>query len=768
MAKPSESGNIITFYSYKGGVGRTMAIANVAFLAALNKLRVLVMDWDLEAPGLAYYFRGLLEASDAKSLKDTPGVLDMLWEWSGTVRSIENDSELEHSLEYLQSGEIFNSGVFPLLGKNYFDEGLILDYIGAGRKIIHTPSPVAYEDALAQFSWSDFFDAEAGGLFFENLRNWAKSKYDVVIIDSRTGLADVAGICTMQIPDTVALCFVLNRQNIDGVAKVSAAIRTKRQEEISIRAVPMRVARRDTSEESDARARAISELTRIGGFSSIAVQEDMKLLQVAADENVPFYETLAPFHAPDPSLDPLSLNYIRLASSVLGRELYFPPLEPEFVDLVRRRLQPRHATVEYLSKLKGSEPERAVTELQHLLESAYEAELEGTELEDDYVLALIHAADEIGDMAGNTVESMGLRSKGLDLLRILSESGSEKWKYILISELESYIDNYMFFWGSGDEELTLLEELDGLLAEIPTIAMKLKRISYRRRVARFLVDEKDTGLAIQVIGEISALIKDLQKLSANMAADQLEQVLESETDVFILKGDIESLKGARSSAYNEFRQGLNKIVGFDFQSRKEEASRLHYELHSRLAQGDSNLIDAKDAAIHALQAASWGRGTYSLMFNFIPLGKAILRYPDNPDFALAFCGDIFDLSESRSRLHLANFHGRQTSSVVEFLSVVNELASLFYQASDDRPRRGVLVGLTEAVGQVLKNLERRKRTISERDWESIGQQVKRIKAIANDFDIDTSKTLLVSDHRTSSRTATTARSNPRRSEERDL
>lgn len=44
-------GRIVTFYSYKGGTGRTMALANTAWILAANGKRVLAVDWDLEAPG---------------------------------------------------------------------------------------------------------------------------------------------------------------------------------------------------------------------------------------------------------------------------------------------------------------------------------------------------------------------------------------------------------------------------------------------------------------------------------------------------------------------------------------------------------------------------------------------------------------------------------------------------------------------------------------------------------------------------------------------
>jgi len=44
----------VAFYSYKGGVGRSLLLANAArFLATLGK-GVVALDFDFEAPGLHY------------------------------------------------------------------------------------------------------------------------------------------------------------------------------------------------------------------------------------------------------------------------------------------------------------------------------------------------------------------------------------------------------------------------------------------------------------------------------------------------------------------------------------------------------------------------------------------------------------------------------------------------------------------------------------------------------------------------------------------
>lgn len=68
----------IAFYSYKGGVGRSLALANLACLLARQGRKVLILDLDLEAPGQhqTSLFRG-------GYLPGTPirGVLDLLTDY---------------------------------------------------------------------------------------------------------------------------------------------------------------------------------------------------------------------------------------------------------------------------------------------------------------------------------------------------------------------------------------------------------------------------------------------------------------------------------------------------------------------------------------------------------------------------------------------------------------------------------------------------------------------------------------------------------------
>src|SRR2546422_1146211 len=82
LMSETPKGRIVTFYSYKGGTGRSMALANIGWILASNGKRVLVIDWDLEAPGLHRYFHPFLRD---KELALTEGVIDFVVDFSAAA-----------------------------------------------------------------------------------------------------------------------------------------------------------------------------------------------------------------------------------------------------------------------------------------------------------------------------------------------------------------------------------------------------------------------------------------------------------------------------------------------------------------------------------------------------------------------------------------------------------------------------------------------------------------------------------------------------------
>src|SRR5690349_13405760 len=87
MARAPRGGHVITFYSYKGGTGRSMAVANAAFVLAYQGKQVLVLDWDLEAPGLHRYFAPFLQD---KELTLSEGIIEFISEYaSESLRPLE-------------------------------------------------------------------------------------------------------------------------------------------------------------------------------------------------------------------------------------------------------------------------------------------------------------------------------------------------------------------------------------------------------------------------------------------------------------------------------------------------------------------------------------------------------------------------------------------------------------------------------------------------------------------------------------------------------
>jgi cellulose biosynthesis protein BcsQ/tetratricopeptide (TPR) repeat protein len=220
-------GQVVTFFSYKGGTGRTMALANVAWILASNGKRVLVVDWDLDSPGLPKYFQPFL---NSPQFREAPGLTEMLTEYAREQKQDRPDRAENWFLPFARVNPYAISLDWP------FGSGGALDIIRAG---LEGHSHVA---ASSAFDWTKFFTHRNGAAMLKALREDMRGSYDYTLIDSRTGLSDIAGICTVTMPDTVVNCFTLSDQAIEGADQVARWI-TESQEERPIRIlpVPMRV-----------------------------------------------------------------------------------------------------------------------------------------------------------------------------------------------------------------------------------------------------------------------------------------------------------------------------------------------------------------------------------------------------------------------------------------------------------------------------------------------------------------------------------------------
>src|SRR5206468_5357123 len=63
----------------------------------------------------------------------------------------------------------------------------------------------------------------------EAVKTQLREHYDYILIDSRTGLSDTSGICTVQMPDELVVCFTLNRQSIFGAAAIAVSADVQRR-----------------------------------------------------------------------------------------------------------------------------------------------------------------------------------------------------------------------------------------------------------------------------------------------------------------------------------------------------------------------------------------------------------------------------------------------------------------------------------------------------------------------------------------------------------
>ena len=213
------AGQIITFYSYKGGTGRSMALANVGYILAGDRINaprgVLLIDWDLEAPGLHRYFgtptKGAGRAEPEAGLIEFLESADKAYLSQGSVLEVAQSNEDQFSQ---RRGAIFEH-LGKYLSATDVDNLYLMRAGGLGDD---------YAERIRRFDWERFHHRDPR--FFAGFRRELATRFSYVLVDSRTGLTDTSGICARQMPDKLVLVFVPNRQNIDGVIDVARKVKS--------------------------------------------------------------------------------------------------------------------------------------------------------------------------------------------------------------------------------------------------------------------------------------------------------------------------------------------------------------------------------------------------------------------------------------------------------------------------------------------------------------------------------------------------------------
>jgi MinD-like ATPase involved in chromosome partitioning or flagellar assembly len=189
----------VAFYSYKGGVGRTLLVANTAQFLALSGRRVVALDLDLEAPGLHHKLWNPTAVTTRGAVDELLAAL----EGEQRDRSL-RDAAIEVQLPSGSGGSLF--------------------LIPAGS----APSP-AYWAALERLNHALRAHRRNGGLPEAVLELQARiaEEFDpeYLLIDSRTGITELGGLATSLLADRVICLMTTSPESVEGIRVVADALR---------------------------------------------------------------------------------------------------------------------------------------------------------------------------------------------------------------------------------------------------------------------------------------------------------------------------------------------------------------------------------------------------------------------------------------------------------------------------------------------------------------------------------------------------------------
>lgn len=201
-AVPATAGEVTTFYAYDGAGARSRALAHAAWLLSGRKhakTPVLMIDWDLEGPGLHHYFsgtqphqerQGVLELFEAcrerlQAFGRAPG--DEVRELADRVL---DDIEWDDYLE-----RVDDSRPLYLMRAGRFDD--------------------SYGERVDRLDWDALFCACPA--LFRSFAAHLTRRFAHVLVDCRSGRSAATSVCTALLPDKMVGLFTPEPRSLEGL-----------------------------------------------------------------------------------------------------------------------------------------------------------------------------------------------------------------------------------------------------------------------------------------------------------------------------------------------------------------------------------------------------------------------------------------------------------------------------------------------------------------------------------------------------------------------
>lgn len=210
---------VVTFYSYKGGMGRTTTMMGFAlWLAAKNK-RVAIIDCDLEAPGYLNFFNLGNQRQFVDGNKN--GFVEFMADYSFLNEGIELERYCVSPTlpDNMSTVETIYDNIIIVPGGN-LNDGFIREKseeddeneFEANNRIQADRNRREYIEGLSRLNLSNPTVLKRS---YTSLIKKLKDVYnvDVVLIDSRTGFNDIYGSTAFDLANNIVAFFWLQQTN---------------------------------------------------------------------------------------------------------------------------------------------------------------------------------------------------------------------------------------------------------------------------------------------------------------------------------------------------------------------------------------------------------------------------------------------------------------------------------------------------------------------------------------------------------------------------